>query len=387
MTDSPAGGICLWLTLVVPSSFVVNKYLGWECTIAYAIVVALIVALVPRLPERLSTGNLAWLALLTQCLMLVAFLVLYPVANTHAPGTGSDDDDALNLGARALLTGRFPYSQTTYLGNALHHLPGAFVLAVPFVILGTSALQNLFWLPLFFLAVREEADSRTALQLGWLVLGLSPGVMHDVVTGTGYVSNTIYVVLGLWWLVRTKHRDAAAITWGITLASRANFLLLVPLAFGYLRQIAGWRTALRAMALTCATAACFIMPFYLHDRRNFGPLEGANRLLVFNGLLPHLGLALIILAVVLAFVLSFTQMDASALFRNCTLVQGWPVVAGVVLSVVQDRQLNLWYARYGSFFAWFSLMAFVMTSALNRDPSHSNQGPGHAWPASARISR
>ena len=69
-------------------------------------------------------------------LIVVAFFVLYPVANTHAPGTGSDDDDALNLGALALLTGRFPYSQTTYLGNALHHLPGAFVLAVPFVILG-----------------------------------------------------------------------------------------------------------------------------------------------------------------------------------------------------------------------------------------------------------
>src|SRR4051812_36176093 len=200
MTDSPAGGICLWLTLVFPSSFVVNKYLGWECTIAYAIVVALMVALVPRLPERLSKGNLTSLALLTQCLMVVAFLVLYPVANTHAPGTGSDDDDALNLGALALLAGRFPYSQTTYLGNALHHLPGAFVLAGPFVILGTSALQNLFWLPLFFLAVKEEAESRTALQLAWLVLALSPGVMHDVVTGTGYVSNSIYVLLGLWWL-------------------------------------------------------------------------------------------------------------------------------------------------------------------------------------------
>jgi hypothetical protein len=373
MTDSPAGGICLWLTLVFPSSFVVNKYLGWELTIAYAIVVALAVAFLPRLPERLSNRNLAWLALMTQGLVVVAFLVIYPVANTHAPGTGSDDDEALNLGALALLTGRFPYSQTTYLGNALHHFPGAFVLAAPFVLLGTSALQNLFWLPLFFLAVREETDSRTALQLAWLVLGLSPGVMHDVVTGTGYVSNTIYVLLGLWWLVRTKHRDAAAITWGVTLASRANFLLLVPLAFGYLRQIAGWRTALRAMALTCATAACLIMPFYLHDRRNFGPLEGANRLLIFNGLLPHLGLAIIILAVVLAFVLSFTQMDAWALFRNCALVQGWPVVAGVVLSVVQDRQLNLWYTRYGSFFAWFSLMAWVMASALNRDSARMSR--------------
>ena len=70
------------------------------------------------------------------------------------------------------------------------------MLAAPFVLLGTSALQNLFWLPLFFVAIRKEANSRTALQLA-LVLVLSPGVMHEVVTGTGYASNTIYVLLGL----------------------------------------------------------------------------------------------------------------------------------------------------------------------------------------------
>jgi dipeptide/tripeptide permease len=385
MPDSRASNVCLWFTLVFPSSFIVDKYLGWECTIAYAIVVAAVVALQPNLSGRLSSRSLLWLALLTLLLTAGAFLVIYPVANTHAPGTGSDDDDALNLGAMALLTGRFPYSRITYLGNVLHHFAGAFVLAAPFVILGTSALQNLFWLPLFFLAVREETSGRTALQLAWLILALSPGVMHEVVTGTGYVSNTIYVLLGLWWLVRTKHRDAAAIAWGVTLASRANFLLLVPLAFGYLRQTAGLRTALRATALTCATAACLIIPFYLHDRRNFGPIEGANRLLVFNGLVPHLGLAVVVLMAALAFVLAFTPMDVRALFRNGALVQAFPVVAGVALTIVQDRQLNLSYARYGSFFAWFTLMALYTEGHYGRpDFRHPLRD---ALPAPSRMSR
>ena len=65
----------------------------------------------------------------------------------------------------------------------------------------------------------------------------------------------------------------------------------------------------------------------------------------------------------LAFALSFTRMDAAALFRNCALVQALPVVAGVVLTTVQDRQLNLWYARYGPFFAWFALMALATDSS------------------------
>jgi hypothetical protein len=327
----------------------------------------LVVARRPQLTGRPSDRNLLWLTLLTWSVIVVAFLVIYPIANTHAPGTGSDDDDALNLGAAALLSWRFPYAHTTYLGNVLHQLPGAFVLASPFVLLGTSALQNLVWLPLFFLTVREEASSQEALQWAWIVLALSPAVMHEVVTGTGYLSNTIYVLLGLWWLIRTKRRDLAAIVWGVTLASRANFLFLVPLAFGYLRQRTGLRTALRATALTCATTACLSVPFYLHDRRHFGPLEAADRLLVFNQLLPQLGLAVIVLMAMLAVTLSFTPMSAAALFRNCALVQAVPVVAGVVLISIQDRQLNLWYARYGPFFAWFVLMALVSGSSRARE--------------------
>ena len=357
MTTSRAARVCLWLALVFPSAAVIDKYLGWEATIVYAIVVALIVAHEHRLFEPLSNRRLLWPALLTFFFVVTAFLVIYPIVNTHAPGAGSDDDDALNLGAMALLRGHSPYSQVTYLGNVLHHFPGAFVLAAPFVLLGTSAFQNLFWLPLFFLVVREERDGPTALQLAWFVLVLSPGILAEVVTGTGYSSNTIYVLLGLWWLVRTEHRDVAAIAWGVTLASRANFLLLVPLAFGYLRQHAGWRAAIRAMSLTCATTACLTVPFWLHDRSAFGPLEAASRLLVFNQLLPHLDLAVIGMMTVLALTLSFTEMDTATLFRNCALVQAIPIVAGVVLFTSWEGQLTLGYARYAPFFTWFALLA------------------------------
>lgn len=279
--------------------------------------------------------------------------------NTHVPGRGSDDDDSLNLGVAALLTGHSPYGYTSYLGNALHHLRGAFVMAAPFVLLGTSALQNLFWLSLFFLAVREEPDTRAALQLAWLVLTLSPVVMYEVVTGTGYASNTIYVLLGLWWLLRTTHRDIAAVAWGVALASRANFLFLVLLAFGWLRQHAGWRMALRATALTCVTTACVTVPFYLHDPTNFGPLDAADRLLRFDQLLPNLGVALMALMAAISVALSFMPMDAATLFRNCALVQAFPVAAGVVLSSVLQGQFDPLYTRYGPFFAWFTLMTLV----------------------------
>jgi len=354
--------IGLWFALVFPSSFVVLKYFGWESAIAYAIVVAMIVAFRPRPIDRLPDRGVLWLALLTILLVAAAYALVYPVANTHAPGAGSDDDDALNVATHALFRGGFPYAVRTYLGNAVHHLPGAFVLASPFVVLGTSALQNLFWLPVFFVVISKESDRRTALSLAWLIFALSPVVMYEVVTGTGYVSNTIYVLLGLWWLVRTEHRDVASIGWGVTLSSRANFILLLPLAFAVIRRQTDLRTAVRAIALTCLSITCLTLPFYLHAPRRFGPLEGADRLLIFDHLLPYLGTVSIAATAALAVALSFTRMDAAALFRNCAIVQAFPVAAGVMLSTIRDGRVNLTYARYGAFFAWFVFMAFALSA-------------------------
>jgi len=362
VTASRADRIGLWFALVFPSSFVVQKYAGWESTIAYAIAAAAIVTFPPRLTTRLSSRQIWWLTLLTLAIVVTVYALVYPIANSHAPGVGSDDDDALNVATRALVAGRFPYARRTYLGNAVHHLPGAFVLASPFVLLGTSALQNLFWVPLFFVVIREERGSRTALSLAWLVLGLSPVVFYEIVTGTGYVANTISVLVGLWWLVRTTRRDVAAVFWGVTLASRANFILLVPLAFASLRQQTNLLTAVRATALTCVTIACLTLPFYLHDPSHFAPIEGADRLLVFDQLLPHLGTASIAAMAALALALSLTRMDVAMLFRNGAALQAFPVVAGVLLSTIRDGRVNLTYARYGTFFAWFVFMTFALSA-------------------------
>ena len=80
----------------------------------------------------------------------------------------------------------------------------------------------------------------------------------------------------------------------------------------------------------------------------------------FDALLPHLGLALGISMAALAIAFSCTAMDTAALFRNCAWVQAFPVAAGIILSSLQDRHVDLLYARYGAFFAWFTLMALAM---------------------------
>ncbi len=76
-------------------------------------------------------------------------------------------------------------------------------------------------------------------------------------------------------------------------------------------------------------------------------------------------MVLMVLMAAFAIALSFAKMDAAALFRNCALVQAFPVVTSVALATVQNHRLDLSYARYGAFFAWFTLMALT-TSASGR---------------------
>jgi hypothetical protein len=357
----------LWLALVCPSLFVVQKYAGWSGTVGYAVVAGAAVALRAGIPIPRSRHAVRALAAVTLAGLVAMFLTVYPTVNVQTPGSGSDDDDTYNIGARAILDGRSPYAERTYLGNALHPLPGSFLLAIPFVLLGTSAWQNLFWLTLFCAAVRVETeDDGRAVRLAWLILAFSPTVIHQIVTGTGHGANTIYVLLGLWWLIRTRHRDIAAIAWGVTLASRANFIFLLPLAFGWVRQQHGLRTAVRVIALTCLTITLLSLPFYLYDPGNFGPLEGANRLLRFNALFPLSGELIMALTAAVAVGLSTRRMDAPALFMYCAIVEATPVLLGAALSSLHRRQPDLAYAGYGTFAAWFVFMAAASLDRTRR---------------------
>src|SRR5215471_9006867 len=77
VTASRADRIGLWFALVFPSSFVVQKYAGWESTIAYAIAAAAIVTFPPRLTTRLSSRQIWWLTLLTLAIVVTVYALFY----------------------------------------------------------------------------------------------------------------------------------------------------------------------------------------------------------------------------------------------------------------------------------------------------------------------
>jgi hypothetical protein len=363
----------LTFCLVFPSLGVIQRYFGKPGLVVYAVVApaALWIAFRygPRVLSRLPQQYSLYLLLLTFVALVVIFAIVYPKANVHIAGRGSDADDGLNLAVNELLHGRYPYYARTYLDNPLSPLPGAIVLAIPFVLLGSSAYQNLFWLGVFCFALFRAMQSwRGTLILFWTVLIFSPVVMSDVVAGGDYPTNTIYV---LGFMLLTLSWARADSPWwkkllpvlllGIGLSSRANFLLLMPQLFSALTLRAGWRTAVRYSALALLACAAITIPFWIHDPVGFTPLHNqAHKVAEFQEVLPFASLVVPALGGCLALALAWSSIRRrkETWLRDCAIVQAFLVVCVVTLSVIQTGTLSLIETSYGVFFLFFGVMAF-----------------------------
>ncbi len=361
--------------LVVPSFGVIQKYFGNVGLLVYLVAATAILWLAYRylcelVLSRLSERQAQLLAVASLVALIVVFALVFPRANVHVAGRGSDADDALNLAAGELLHGRYPYNVQTYLQNAIASLPGAILLAAPFILLGNSAYQNLFWLAVFFFAVSRGTRSfGRGLILVWTPLIFSPVVMNYVVTGGDDVANGIYVLVFMLLTVRwVSSADApawkkvlAALLLGIGLSSRANFLLVMPQLFAALTIKEGWRAALKYVTLAGAAFAAVTIPFWIHDPVGFTPLHvQSHKVAEFQTVLPFAGLVVPALGACLAMALAWSSIrrKKETWLRDCAIVQASLVVCVVTLSVIQTGTLSLIETSYGVFFLFFGVMAF-----------------------------
>ena len=108
------------------------------------------------------------------------------------------------------MNGNYPYYVRTYLGQPPIPMPGAILLALPFVALGYSAYQNLFWLAVLFIVTWSYIGDRlSALGMVLMILALSAIVWHSVVTGIDRLSNGIYVLVAMLWLMKAVGQQSA----------------------------------------------------------------------------------------------------------------------------------------------------------------------------------
>ena len=366
--------------LLLPSIDTVLKYSGAVGIAAY--IAAGIAAIffcfrfvVPAYLSRVKENHAVILAILIFLALIVIVTIVYPIANSGKYGGGGDVDDAMISAASDVAHGIYPYYKRTYLGLLISPLPGAIFLAIPFVLLSALQFQNVFWLSGLFLAARSQLKSSVAA-LGILgtVLVLSPTLYQGLATGSDYIANTIYIVIAMWFMV-TAISDQKSPLWkkllptillGVGLSSRTNFMLLMPLFLSVLVQNAGWKEAIKYIAISGVICLLITVPFWLHDPAGFAPLiSQASKIRELESFLPLVGILITGSTLVLAVALSFQKMDrdCAVFLRNCAIVQMYVLLFTSTIFALQRGQLNYYmsHAGYGMFALFFAAVAAWIT--------------------------
>jgi hypothetical protein len=314
--------------------------------------------------------------LLIAIALCVIFAVAYPVATSGLFGGGTDRADALDVTDAALFAGRPVYDTLTYLGNPPTPLPGAVLLAAPFHLIGSAALQNVFWfLVLCALAPRIVGDGRGgAAYLAILVLGC-PGVLLDFATGSDFATNAIYVIVSVWLLTSL----APAETWAVrglacalfacALSSRPIYVVEAPIVAAAVLQRQGLRRCLEVSACVAILLAVIDGPLLAGNPTRFPLMLHAN-LLGFWPRWLHATIAIPALSLAIAGSALFVGTGRGRLWL-LSAVSLAPMLAPLFVFVVLRRGLGPWLVIDGGYTLPLALFGglWLLRAPQARSPS------------------
>ncbi|MFC1935225.1 hypothetical protein ACFLX9_00435 [Chloroflexota bacterium] len=282
-----------------------------------------------------------------------------------------------------LLHGRYPYYFDFGPTEVAGFLPGATILATPFVVLlGTSAYQNIFWgAASFYLFGRYMGSMRSSLMLAAPILLGLPSIVREFIAGSEYLTNSLVVTLvvlgiGSYSRLGPRQRTALAVFSGLALSWRVNFLTVIPPMVSFLIQNIGLRPALRYISVPSVIFVAVTVPFWAYDPDSFSPIHVARRITEFSGLSIPNYVAMLIpgAAGVASVALSFQRMKGSpnTLLRNCAIVLAIPTLLGIPLTTFHVGAFEVsHYANFGHSFLFLgALVAW-------------NKRPKRVWSADA----
>lgn len=361
------------LLFSLPSTALIQRYFGLIGIFSYILLIILgFLSLLKLKSQIFSFVSKFYLEILIFVIGfgIACFWVLYPLETAGLLGRGSDRDEALNIAFWEFIQGRYPYFATTHLGGKITPLPGAVLIGSPFILLGNSAYQNLFWLAIFLVLTGIYLESHVSAIVMFIFLStLSPAFQYEYISGGDLIANSIYVLTAIFLQTKalSSHSLISKITTGlftgIALASRSNFLTLLPLLLVLFWRCAGGRTALTSLSVSVLTFLSIVLPFYLVLPKAFPPFFAGNKLSELNAFIPFVSTGMILLTLFTSVLLSLqlTKVPTVNLLRSfmiyCAVVQALPMVCGVLLMSILNHQLDFsfLYHRHGLMFLFFAL--------------------------------
>jgi len=206
-------------------------------------------------------------------LFFAASVVVYPIAdNLKEIGAGSDQDDAIIEGARAILATGTPYTATTYFGNPISPGPGWIILWMPLVLCDLYLLINpisFFVLTIVILKITKSwrvINELFILSASSLIFWELLAVGSDLIALSALLASSFIL---LWHYQHKLHiLIFLAILTGLIATSRIVFIFVPPL-FSFLILQKGKFHAL--IFATLSVFVCIGLHFYFHNLTPFYP--------------------------------------------------------------------------------------------------------------------
>jgi hypothetical protein len=375
--------LLLALLLVFPSTGFVQKYTGTTGVAAYAVIATGLIFLTLLASEAIApclNRHFRFLTGVAIAGLACGYVVLHPFEDDRGPGKSSDRDEGIEMAVHRLAGGMSPYYPSNRTAGPLSVLPGSMILAAPFVALGDSGYQNIFWLgALLCVAARRFKDGPRALWILVVPLALSPAAKYEFISGGDLLANGIFVALFLlffldsWSCPSTPEwkRWLACVALGVGIASRANFLLLMPLVGAAVWRVCGFKQAVAAATVVTLTASAITLPFYFHDPAGFTPLLTKQKLAFLDHSIPWAGRMIMgatILAALcgaLALLRGRSGDIFTAFFGWCTLVTITPMLMAVLIASVIAGAPDFGFMRdrFGLMYVFFAILCWGARNA------------------------
>jgi hypothetical protein len=367
------------LLVAFTSSGFVQKYAGIAGLAGYAAVVTAIFIALGRVQgglSRLVLPHLRWVAPLFLVGLAAIHLGLHQVEDGRGTGRSSDRDEGLEIAVTRLFAGQNPYYPAHPQAGPLSVLPGAILLASPFVLLGWVGLQNIFWIGVFLWMLRGRANGRgSPLIILAVTLLVSPSAQYEIVSGGDMIANGAYVACFFMFACDTWNNPAsprsgrilASVLLGTGLASRANFVLLLPLLTSVVWRLSGPRAAMMATLSVGASCLVWVAPFYFLDPAAFTPLKSRDKIMFDGSSLAWadeviLGLTCLTTAALAIRLLRGPSMDVMRRFHSSAAIStATPMVAMVALASFASHgpDFRIMHDRFGLMYLFFALAALV----------------------------
>ena len=239
--------------------------------IALFLYVFYLIAIILFVESILNKFKLSFGLIYFGCVILFTLIFLLIYLKIPPNAYPVDRWSAITNFNNALMSGKFPYNEFTQLNNPISGLPGLFLIALPFQLIGDAGLLQIFTFISFSLIVFHFLKSNENRLITLILLATSPGFLWEILARSELFSNMCLFLIFTIMCEKSKNHKTffnmilAGIVMGLMFSTR--LILILPFAIYFFRYFRQDEKGLLVLFIVIG-AFCFlttIVPFMVWD--------------------------------------------------------------------------------------------------------------------------